>query len=161
MSEEPVIRHFEGREQYEVAIDELLPQARSCIRVFDREIPVQFGSARRTEVLRGFLRADRHRRLRILAHDPAKLAAQCPRLIALLRQYAHAVAIHQTPDEAARIYDPFCVADATGYVRRFHFDDARGVTSFDDQATAGPLVSRFDEMWELSNPALSATVLGL
>ena len=81
--------------------------------------------------------------------------------MSLLRQFSHAIAIHQTPDEAARIYDPFCTIDESGYARRFHFDDSRGVTSLEDEAVAGELARRFDEMWELSSPALSATVLGL
>lgn len=161
MNQDPEVRHFEGREQYETAVDELLPRAMRRIRVFDREISTHFGSARRIEVLRAFLLADRTRRVHLLAHDTGRVVSQCPRLIALLRQFSHAVAIHQTSEEAARIYDPFCLADEAGYVRRFHFDDARGVTSFEDEATAGTFVRRFEEMWELSAPALSATVLGL
>lgn len=161
MNPEPEVRHFDGREQYETAIDELLPRATYRIRVFDREFSTQFGSARRIEVLRAFLLGNRERRIHLLAHDTGKLVSQCPRLLGLLRQFSHAVAIHQTPQEAARIYDPFCLADESGYVRRFHFDDARGVTAFQDAETAGALVRRFDEMWDLSAPALSATVLGL
>lgn len=161
MNQEAIIRHFEGREAYETALDELLPHAGTHIRVFDREISPHFNRPRRVEVLRSFLLAGRGHRLSLLAHDPSRVTSQCPRLLVLLRQFSNTVAIHQTPDEAAKIYDPFCVADTRGYTRRFHFDDARGVTSLDDDVTATELARRFDEMWDLSFPALSATVLGL
>lgn len=161
MTNEPSVRHFDGREQYEAALDELLPHASSRIRVFDREFSPHYSSTRRIEVLRSFVLADRNRKIWMLAHDASKVASHCPRLVNLLRQFSQAVSIHQTSEEAARIYDPFCITDEAGYVRRFHFDDARGVTSLNDEVTARDLVRRFDEMWELSTPALSATTLGL
>ncbi|MSQ60564.1 MAG: hypothetical protein EXR36_13215 [Betaproteobacteria bacterium] len=134
-------------------------RARLCI--FEPQLSTRFNSARRYEVLRTFLLASRTRQIRILVHDPSAITRSCPRLVQLLRQYSYAVLIHETPPEAKRIHDPFSVADHMTYVRRFHHEDSRGVTSLGDETTALELVRRFDEMWELSSPAVTATVLGL
>jgi hypothetical protein len=56
---------------------------------------------------------------------------------------------------------PFAVADELNYVRRFHFDDPRGILAQNDPAGARVLKSRFEEMWTASHPAVSATTLGL
>ncbi|MFN0313510.1 MAG: hypothetical protein ACKVQA_00495 [Burkholderiales bacterium] len=161
METSPSIRHFEGIEHYEIAIDELLAQARMRLCIFEPQLSARFNSARRYEVLRTFLLANRAREIRILVHDASSITRSCPRLVQLLRQFSYAVLIHETPEEAKRIYDPFSVADHAAYTRRFHHEDNRGVTSLDDEATALELVRRFGEMWELSSPAVTATVLGL
>jgi hypothetical protein len=161
MSVTPYIRHFEGRAAYETAIDELLAGAQARICVFEPALSPQYNSSRRQEVLRAFLRADRTRQIRIVVHDAASIPGQCPRLMQLLRQFSHALHIHETPEEGKRIYDPFCLIDSLGYVRKFHFEDARGVTSKEDEPTASELMRRFDELWELSTPAVTATILGL
>ena len=161
METTPSIRHFERLTHYEIAIDELLAQARSRIAVFEPQLSVRFNSPRRYEVLRAFLLSSRANQIRVLVHDATTISRNCPRLVQLLRQYSDAVLVHETPEEAKRIYDPFSVADNLGYVRRFHHEDDRGVTSLDDEGTALELARRFDEMWDLSSPAVTATVLGL
>ncbi len=142
-------------------MDELLASARSRIRVFEPQLSPRFNSTRRYEVLRDFLLSNRANQTRVLVHDASVIARNCPRLVQLLRQYSYAVLVHETSEEAKRIYDPFSVADHQSYVRRFHHEDSRGVTSSDDEATAHELSRRFDEMWDLSCPAVTATVLGL
>lgn len=161
MTQVPTIRHFEGREHYEVATDELFAGARHRIAVFDAQLSAGYNSQRRQEVLRHFLLAGRDHRIQILVHDASNIVRQCARLCQLLRQYPHAIQIHETPESERRVYDPFCIVDQVSYVRRFHFDDARGVTSMEDEATALALMGRFQDLWELSSPAIGATVLGL
>jgi hypothetical protein len=100
-------------------------------------------------------------RLHLLAHDPSPLEQRCPRLMMLLRQFGHSMQIYQTPQYLLNLTEPFAVADELHFVRRFHFDDTRGVLAKQDPAGARLLKSRFDEMWIASHPAVSATKLGL
>jgi uncharacterized protein YeeX (DUF496 family) len=155
------VRHFEGREDYETAVDELLPCAQSRVWIFEPQLGTRFNSIRRQDVLRSFLLARRANQLKILVHDASAVIRNCARLTQLLRQFSHAIFVHETSEEAKHIYDPFCVTDSRCYVRRFHYDDFRGVTSTEDEATAIELSRRFEEMWELSFPAVTATLLGL
>jgi hypothetical protein len=46
-------------------------------------------------------------------------------------------------------------------VRRFHFDDPRGILAQHDPENARVLKSRFMEMWTASQPSASTTRLGL
>ena len=46
-------------------------------------------------------------------------------------------------------------------VRRFHFNDLRGLYARDDPIEAHTLAERFEEIWEASGPALAPTTIGL
>ena len=48
------------------------------------------------------------------------------------------------------IIKPFTVADEAHYVRRYHFDDTRGLLAKNDPEGARLLNSRFQEMWKIS-----------
>ena len=79
----------------------------------------------------------------------------------LLKQFSHGLFIHQTLPVARRVYDPFAIGDATRFVRRFHYDDVRGVATIGDVAYTSLLLKRFDEIWAASAQAVTATTLGL
>jgi len=79
----------------------------------------------------------------------------------LLRQFSASMFIYQTPKNLQYISEPFSVADESHFVRRFHFDDPRGILAQNDPENARALKSRFMEMWASSHPAVSATKLGL
>jgi hypothetical protein len=79
----------------------------------------------------------------------------------LLQQFGHNMHIYQTPTHLLNLTIPFAVADESSFVRRFHFDDPRGILGRNDPAGARVLKSRFEEMWTASHPAVSPTKLGL
>jgi hypothetical protein len=69
--------------------------------------------------------------------------------------------VHETEGEARRACDPVVLADERDYLHRFHYDHARALLALDDPAGAHGLLQRFQEIWEASIPAVSATTLGL
>lgn len=150
-----------GNNAYEAAIDRLIGTALGRIRIFDRSLNRGYNASLRTEALRRFLLAGKANRIEIVVHDPARIHAECPRLVALQRHFAHAISIYRTQSPARAVYDPFCVVDGSHYARRFHFDSPRGVLVLNDPEGAGVLVQRFAEIWEVSQPAVTATTLGL
>ena len=79
----------------------------------------------------------------------------------LLKQFGTSMFIFQTPQHLRNITEPFSVADESNYVRRFHFDDTRGVLAQNDPEKARALKSRFLEMWESSRQGITSTTLGL
>jgi hypothetical protein len=79
----------------------------------------------------------------------------------LVRAFSHAVTIHETQQQAKGVYDPFVVADDMHSVRLFHFDTLRGLHAKNDPIEASALVERFEEIWEVSTPAVTANTLGL
>ena len=79
----------------------------------------------------------------------------------LLKQFGTSMSIFQTPKNLQHITEPFSVADESNYVRRFHFDDPRGILAQNDPEKARALKSRFLEMWESSHQGVTGTKLGL
>ncbi|TAN77013.1 MAG: hypothetical protein EPN14_07465 [Gallionella sp.] len=153
---------LDGIADYTAALDALCGLAQHDLYLFEKNYDgLGFNAEARYEMLRNFLLANPANRLFVLAHDTRYLAAQCPRMTMLLRHFGSGMFIYQTPENLHRITEPFAVADDTHYVRRFHFDDPRGILARHDPGNARALKSRFMEMWAASRPAASATTLGL
>ncbi|MCC7546590.1 MAG: hypothetical protein IT532_02370 [Burkholderiales bacterium] len=161
MNEQASEQQLNGMAEYVAAVDDLLQRPVRTLRIFERQLDRAFGGARRCETLRAFLLADRGNRLRIVVHETDNLGRDCARLLALQRQFPHAIAIHETHTEARRASDPFAVADERHHVHRFHHDQARGVLRLHDPALTRPFIDRFEEIWSFSTPSVNATTLGL
>ena len=162
MNNEPQHTHLDGTADYIAALDTLCGLAHSDLFIFEKDFEnLGFNSEARYNTLRSFLLASPSNRLRLLAHDTRPLAQHCPRLMLLLRQFGHNMHIHQTPKHLSHLTEPFTVADEVHYVRRFHFDDPRGILAQHDAEGARILKSRFEEMWTASHQAISASTLGL
>lgn len=162
MSEELQHTHLDGTADYIAALDTLCGLAQRELYFFEKDFEdTGFNSEARYNTLRSFLLASPSNRLHLLAHDTRPLSQYCPRLIILLRQFGHSMRIYQTPKHLLHLTEPFAVADEAHYVRRFHFDDPRGILAQHDHAGARVLKSRFEEMWASSHPAISPTTLGL
>lgn len=154
-------RRFEGMREYESLIDDMIPQAQSIIRIFDRSLSRRYNTPTRIELLRRFLLAARPNRLLIALHRTDTLERDCPRMIELLRQFSHSVVIRETLRPARHVYDPFVIFDASHYLHRFHYDHLRAAQGTNELAGAQLLIDRFAEIWEASGPPISATVSGL
>jgi len=159
----PAAQHekLTGIVEYETALDRLLERPQRHLRIFDRQLSKSFNSPVRHDLLRGFLLRSRANRIQIVLHDASNLSRDCPRLMNLLRQFSHALVIHETQAHARRVYDPFALADERDHLHRFHYEDSRALLALDDPAGTQPFVERFQELWEASGPAASATTLGL
>lgn len=161
---EAVVQHtvINGTAEYIAALDALCASAQRTLLIFENDFEnIGFNTETRFNTLRSFLLASPNARLHLLAHDTQVLARFCPRMMLLLRQFSHNMSIRQTPAHLRHITEPFAVADETGFVRCFHFDDARGVWAQNDHREARLFKSRFEEMWATSRPGASATTLGL
>lgn len=150
-----------GLRDYESAVDRVIALALGRIRIFDRRLATSYNQPERIDLLRDFLRANAMNRLSIVVHEPERVRTDCPRLVNLQRQYVHAIQIHRSLTPARGVYDPFCVADGSHFARRFHFDTPRGTLVLHDADGAALLARRFDEIWEVSRAAVTATTLGL
>lgn len=154
--------HFSGMADYIAALDTLCVLAQRTLFVFEKNFEeTGFNSAVRHDTLRHFLLANPANRLHLLAHDTRTATQYCPRLTLLLRQFSHNMHIYQTPRHLLHLSEPFAVADESHYVRRFHFDDPRGLIARNDPGNARALKSQFEEMWAASRSGITATTLGL
>lgn len=153
---------FNGVADYIAALDTVCASAQHTLNIFENNYEdIGFNSGVRFDTLRRFLLANSMNRLNILTHDPQPLLRFCPRMMTLLTQFGHSMFIYQTPKNLQHISDPFAVADNAHFVRRYHFDDTRGLLAKNDPEEARRLNSRFQEMWASSHPCASGTKLGL
>ena len=161
---EYTIQHtkLDGIEDYANALDKLCKLAEHNLYLFEKNYDgLGFNSEARYATLRNFLLSSSTHRLFVLAHDMHYLSTLCPRMMMLLRQFGTSMFIYQTPKNLQHINEPFSVADDAHFVRRFHFDDPRGIFGTHDPENARALKSRFMEMWASSHPGVSSTRLGL
>jgi hypothetical protein len=157
-----VYRQISGLAESRAAIDEVIATAQKSLSIFDYTLGNRgFGDPARIEKLRHFLLAGRAHRLRIALHDPDVLERHEPRLLMLLRQLPASIAIHRTVGQARSATDPFVVADDHSVWHLQHHDQQRAIVALHSPQDAAPLRDRFEEIWELSEPAISATTSGL
>lgn len=151
-----------GTADFIAALDTLCGLAQYNLYIFEKDFEnLGYNSEARYSILRDFLLSSPYNHLHLLAHNTRPLTQNCPRLLNLLRQFTHNMHIYQTSKILHHLSAPFAVADKTHYVRRFHFDDPRGILGLNDTEGARALTARFDEMWASSQPAVSTTTLGL
>jgi hypothetical protein len=159
---EPSYRVLSGVAESQGAIDEVLDAAQRGVCIFDMTLERRgFNTPQRVERLRDMLVRGRAHRLRIALHDTEQLERECPRLLVLLRQFPMSIEIHRTLAQARQARDPFVVADDHSVWHQLHYEQPRAIVALHSPADAMPIAQRFEEIWDLSEPAVSATTLGL
>jgi len=147
---------------YVTSLDTICSLAKKSLFVFDKNfIDIGFNSEARFEILREFLLSNHNNSLQLLALDTKPVSQYCPRLMTLLRQFGHNMFIYQLPKHLQHLTEPFAVSDESHFVRRFHFDDPRGIFAQHDANMAHLLKSRFLEMWQASRPSLFTSIFSL
>ncbi len=158
---DPTFERIDSRAGLDAGVDRILPLGRRRILVFETSLGPAWNRAERIAVLRQFFLDSRRGEIRFLLHDPQSVYARNPRVVELLRRFSHMMTIHQTPHQAKAVYDPFVICDERHYIHRFHFNRGFGTLAIDDAIGAETLFERFEELWSNSEPAISATTLGL
>ena len=153
---------FDSEADFQQALDRLLAAQGRELRVFDPDLSaLRLNTVQRVEQLRQFLAASRTRRLYIAVHDPDYLTKYCPRMMALLARFAHAIQVNCTHEEIRSIQDSFLVLDQSHYLRRPVAQLYRGALGLHDETEALGMRARFTEIWSASFPGVAGTTLGL
>ena len=158
----PIYERFDTNAGFQTAVDRLMEQPGRELRVFDPDgAALRLNDAQRIARLDRFLLASRTRRLYLVVHDTDHLTRQCPRLLTLLRRFAHAMQINRTHEEIREVQDAFLLLDGMHYVRRPVAGLFRGAMGLGDENEGQALRGRFGEIWSASYPAVPSTTVGL
>ena len=158
----PIYERFETNEGFQSAMDRLMEQPGRELRLFDPDgAALRLNDPQRIERLDRFLLASRTRRIYLVVHNTDHITRQCPRLLTLLRRFAHAMQINRTHEEIREVQDAFLLLDAVHYVRRPVASLFRGAMGLGDENEGQALRGRFAEIWAASYPAVSSTTAGL
>jgi hypothetical protein len=157
-----VYDRFDTNEAFQAAIERLLAQPGSELRIFDPDASaLRLDDPARIGAIERFLQASRVRRIYIVLHDPQYVQGQAPRMMSLLARYSHAIQINRTHEEIGHLQDAFLVLDSVHYVRRPVAAFFRGAIGLGDETEALAMHGRFTEIWAASYPAVSSTTVGL
>lgn len=155
-------RLIASKAEFAAALDEVIGRTERSLRIFDPTLAgYGFNTAARDEQLRAFLLKRRSNRVMIAVHDTSAITQGAPRLMRLLRQFSHAITIHQTNDAIRNLEDVLVISDDLHCVRRPHHLHPKGVVYLDDPVETREWLNRFNAIWEQSTPAVSATTIGL
>ena len=144
------------------ALDGVISSARKIIRIFDKDLSDSgYRDPARVKLLEALVLSGRGASVRIVLHDVRNLDRDSARLMTLFRNHPSAFFIHRTVNAACNATDALVVADEHSFWHRLHHDQPQTVFVFGDNASTTPLLHRFEEIWESSEPAVAATVLGL
>ena len=155
-------QRFEGENEFQQAVDRLLEQPGRELRIFDPDlVALRLNSPARIAQLDRFLRASRTRRIQIAVHRTDHVTRYCPRMMDLLKLFAHAIQINRTHEEISDLQDAFMVLDAQHYLRRPVATHLRGALGLDDENEALAMRTRFMEIWSASYPGVASTTVGL
>src|SRR5262245_19365784 len=158
----PIYERFDTNEGFQAAVERLLGQPGRELRVFDPDgAALRLNEPARVGVLERFLLASRTRRFYLVVHNTDHLTRQCPRLLALLRRFSHAMQINRTHEEIREVQDSFLLLDSVHYVRRPVAALFRGSMGLVNETEGQALRGRFGEIWAASYPAVSSTTVGL
>jgi hypothetical protein len=153
---------FEDRAGFQAALERLLEQPGRELRIFDPDgAALMLNDAARIERFERFLLASRTRRLYLVVHDPDHITRRCPRMLTLLRRFAHAIQINRTDETIRELQDAFLVLDSLHFVRRPVAQFFRGAMALGDENEALAMRGRFMEIWAASYPPVTGTTLGL
>ncbi len=151
-----------SRSEYIEAAERMLGLAQRELRVFDPDLAeVDLNSRASIDALRRLLASGRTHRVYVALHDVEHVKTRCPRLLDLIATFPTALLIFRTEGEATKAQDRFVLADESHLVRRPVAAQPRGAIFIDDPIEAHAMRQRFDQIWESSVPAVSATNLGL
>ncbi len=153
---------FDERAGFHAAVERLLQQPGRELRIFDPDgAALLLNDAARIQHIERFLLASRVRRLFLVVHDTEHLTRHCPRMMTLLRRFAHAIQINRTDESIRELQDAFLVLDSLHYVRRPVASLFRGAMALGDENEGLAMRGRFGEIWAASSPAVSGTTAGL
>jgi len=162
MDDDAIYERFDNNEGFQAALERLLGQPGRELRIFDPDgSALRLNEPGRIEKLEAFLQQSRTRRIYMVVHNTDHIMRQCPRMMALLARYTHAIQINRTSEEIRELQDAFLVLDALHYVRRPVATFFRGAMGLGDENEGLTMRGRFMEIWAASFPAVSNTTVGL
>lgn len=160
--DEATYERFDTSAGFHSAVERLLAQPGRELRIFDPDgASLRLNDPVRIELFARFLNASRTRRMYMVVHQTDHILRQCPRLLALLARFSHAVQINRTHEHIRELQDAFLVLDSQHYVRRSVAAFYRGAMGLGDEVEALAMRQRFMEIWEASYPGVSSTTVGL
>jgi hypothetical protein len=147
------------------AIVSVLAIAKTSIAIFDVS-PItmrerEYARPANIELMRQLLIGNPSRRIRIVLHETAGIEGEVPRLMSLLGDFSTQLSIQRTIGDARNAQDVMLIADDIAIWRKPVATHPRSILNMHDAADIEPFITRFEEIWELTERAVSFRSTGL
>lgn len=153
---------FETPAELRAAFDAQLAATHRQLRLYDHDLGLyELEDATRHAALRAFCVAGGGHSLELLLDDIGRVVREHPRLMQLVRDFGHVLAIRQADPDAPRPDQAFVISDRHGVLLRADKSAVHGTLHPDDPARVAPLLQEFEGMWQRAPAQVSATTLGL
>ncbi len=153
---------FDGRAEYQAAVDELLACAARTLDIFDSDlVDTGLSQSQRVARLSDALLRDPAMTVRIILHDASELQYRMPRLWNLCSAHSHRIEIRQTPGKLRHFSDAFMLSGSGHTLVRTHSNYWRGKLMRGECVESSGYRARFNELWEMCPCCISTTKLGL
>ncbi len=162
---EKIYRIMDSKVDALAAIGEVLAQAKTSISIFEvspesmRER--EYGRPATIALLRQLLLGNRSRQIRIALHEINDIGSEVPRLMTLMNEFSTQLFIQRTIGDARNAQDVMLIADDDAVWRKPVASHVRSIVTIHDEADAEPFINRFDEIWLLTEHAVSSRGTGL
>ncbi|WP_184096922.1 DUF7931 domain-containing protein [Silvimonas terrae] len=144
---------FDTYKDYREQTLSLLQSARESLILFEHDFSAcGLNERATTQAMADLLARNPAAQIRLLARSGDFIASQCPLLLQLANLQNQKLTMHLANPDMPTVLMPFILADMQRFVRRCHFDWAKGETD-DDPQEAARLRQAFDLAWECSIPS--------
>lgn len=149
--------------EYETGAREAISRSNSSVLLFDPDLAnTGLERAAGVEQLTALLlRSAQPQAIRILLRDGTHLGRNCPRLLKLLTDFGHRIAVKVVSEGPALPETAFLVGDGTHLLIRFHHARPRGKLSSADASACAQCTAQFETLWATAGPGPSTVPLGL
>lgn len=148
--------------EHDSSLLKILELASQTLCIFDADLSkLRLERPANVELLRRFLSSDKQHRLRIAVKNAEPFRRDSPRLMKLLAIYTQSMTMIECPPQLAPLNDSMCIADDRHALIRFHTDNARAKTIFDNFEECAPYVQRFEDILKEGGEQVCASTLGL
>lgn len=153
---------FESPAELRAAFDALFAATRLQLRLYDHDLRLfDMDDPARHAALRAFCVTGGGRSIEFLLDDIGSVTRDHPRLLRLLRDFGHVLAIRQADPGMPRPDQAFVVGDRQAVLLRPDKAAVHGIHHADDPARATALMQDFEGLWQRAPAQVSATTLGL
>jgi hypothetical protein len=121
-----------------------------CSPVLD---PAIYNTAAFSDGLAHFIALNARNRARIVVEDTESMLTRCTRLVEFARRFSDLVLIRRLGESHHGMRQMFIVADNENCLLQQDVGVYNATLDFQSRRQAGPLVQRFEQIWDTTDPA--------
>ncbi len=153
LGENREVLELSSREEHRTLALHMLNQAQHSIDIISRNLdPTVFDRPAVIEAIRHMVKNQKRSRLRIIIRDNTALIKDGHQILLLAQRLTSYIQIHKLPRSYNNFNEALLLVDGTGYIRQPQSDLYAGNACFNAPGQVGDYQSKFQEIWDASQP---------